>query len=114
MIKEALHLLKKTGQANILVTASSSGIQPNPLIGVYAMGKAAIINMVQWLAIELLEFNIRVNALAPSITRTNMIAREIELGVEQILPKGAIGDPDDVAAMAATICSDLDCKFANG
>ena len=80
LIKECLHLLKKSqGGANILVTSSSEGKYPNSVVGVYAMSKAAVDNMVRWLAQELLEYGIRVNALGPSLTRTPMTAVSIEI-----------------------------------
>jgi dehydrogenase/reductase SDR family protein 4 len=62
--KEALDLLKKSRDgANILVTSSLSAFMPSKMIGVYAMGKAALVNMVKFLAVELLDSNIRVNLL---------------------------------------------------
>ena len=71
--KDALPLLKNSGNANILVTSSMSSVYPHKFLGVYAMGKAAIVNMVEWLAHELMDYNIRVNCIAPGVTRTNMI-----------------------------------------
>jgi NAD(P)-dependent dehydrogenase (short-subunit alcohol dehydrogenase family) len=55
-IKEAYDLLKlsKDG-ANILVTSSISGVMPGKMVGIYAMSKAAIINMVKWMSQELMD-----------------------------------------------------------
>ena len=95
------------------MTASSTAFYPNKAVGVYAMGKAAIVNMVQWLAHELMEDNIRVNAIAPSFTRTNMVKKEIEMGIDKVFPKKSMADPHQVAAVAAMICSN-DGSFVNG
>jgi len=65
-----------------MVTSSMSGIYPNRFLGVYAMGKAAIVNMVKWLAVELRDDNIRVNAVAPGITRTRMVKNEMDAGMD--------------------------------
>ena len=50
-IKEALELLKisKDG-SNILVTSSLSAVTPGKMLGVYAMTKASVVNMVKWLS----------------------------------------------------------------
>ncbi len=66
-------LLKSKNGANILITSSLSGEHPGKLLGVYAMSKASVISMTKWLSVELLDDNIRVNAVAPGFTRTNMI-----------------------------------------
>ncbi len=53
-VKEAFDLLKlSTDGGIILVTSSLSGVMPGKMVGVYAMSKAAIINMVKWLSHEL-------------------------------------------------------------
>ena len=72
-IKEAYPLLKKSGRdANILVNASIMGKSPDKLIGVYSMTKAALINMVKSLAMELMPDNIRINAIGPGFIETHM------------------------------------------
>jgi dehydrogenase/reductase SDR family protein 4 len=51
LIKEAKDLLKKAGKgANALVISSVSGKNPHYTLGVYAMTKAALDNMVVWMA----------------------------------------------------------------
>ena len=52
--------------------------------------------------------------MAPGFTRTNMIKDVINAGIDKYLPKGAIGDPEDVAAVACMICSRADGSFVNG
>lgn len=93
-IKDALHLLKRSSSgANILVTSSILGLYPNKNVGVYGMGKAAINNLVKWLSVELMEDNIRVNAIAPGLTRSKMTTKAIELAGEN-LPKKALAEPE--------------------
>ncbi len=55
-IKESFDLLKLSKDGgNILVTSSLSGVMPGKIVGVYAMSKAAIINMVKWMSQELMD-----------------------------------------------------------
>ena len=49
-IKDCLPLVKKGKDANILVTSSYSVPRPYKILGVYGMTKAALSNMVLWLA----------------------------------------------------------------
>tara|TARA_B100000959_G_scaffold285458_2_gene360238 strand:+ start:871 stop:1245 length:375 start_codon:yes stop_codon:yes gene_type:complete len=55
----------------IVNTASVAGLQPSPGQGIYAVTKAAVINMTRALAGECGEYNIRVNALLPGLTKTS-------------------------------------------
>ena len=111
--KDALELLKKGKDANILVTSSLSALHPSRFLGVYAMGKAAIVNMVQWLSLELMDYNIRVNAIGPGVTKTPMIQRDWDLGLGELIPPKALADPSEIASVAAMICS-KDGSFING
>ncbi len=78
------------------------------------MGKASIINMVKWLAQELIDDNIRVNAIAPGFTRTNMMDESFGMNNESLLPPKAVANPDEIASAACLICSPNDGKFING
>ena len=51
MLKDTVHLLRlsKSGDPNIIVTSSVNGVLPYPMFGVYAMTKAALVNMVKWM-----------------------------------------------------------------
>lgn len=70
MSVEAGKLMRDNGGGAIVNTASVAGIQPSPGQGIYAVSKAAVINMTRAFAGECGEFNIRVNALLPGLTQT--------------------------------------------
>ena len=55
-----------------MVVSSVSGIRPLKMVGVYAMTKACLINMVEWMAVELLDENIRINCIAPGMILTKL------------------------------------------
>lgn len=70
-IKECKELLKKGGkESNILVVSSVTGSSPTPELGVYAMTKAALNNMVVWMAKELRDDDIRINSISPGLIAT--------------------------------------------
>ena len=66
----------------------------------YPASKFAVNGMTKSLARELGRDNIRVNAVAPGVTRTDMVAALPEEMVERIsatIPLGRMGEPQDVA-----------------
>ena len=67
---EAGKMMRANGGGAIVNTASVAGIQPSPGQGIYAVTKAAVINMTRAFAGECGEDNIRVNALLPGLTKT--------------------------------------------
>ena len=76
----------------------------------YPASKFAVNGMTKSLARELGRDNIRVNAVAPGVTRTDMVAALPEEMVERIsatIPLGRMGEPQDVANAFLFLASDL-------
>ena len=67
---EAGKLMRENGGGAIVNTASVAGLQPAPGQGIYAVTKAAVINMTRAFAGECGQHNIRINALLPGLTQT--------------------------------------------
>ena len=111
LIQESLHLLKNSPAASILVVSSVTGRIPQPTIGVYAMTKAALDNMVKGLSEELMSESIRVNAIAPGLIRTNFSR---PLWKSNQIAEKSIGESHQIASVAACICSKSDGGFMNG
>ena len=112
LIAECQDLLKEAGPGrNILVVSSVTGVNPNFNIGVYAMTKAALDNMVRWLAQELMADDIRVTGIAPGLIKTGF-SKALWKGNKN-LDERSLGTPDQIAALAATMCSE-DGGFING
>ena len=110
MIQQCLPLLKKGTDANILMTSSMSSIDPFPAIGVYGISKAGVNNMCISLSKEFMEFNIRINAVAPGFVDTEMAApflKDIDKN------KKGIAKPEEIANFIAMICS-KEASFMNG
>ncbi len=96
------------GLRSIVDIASVAGIAASPMIGLYGISKAALINLTQQLAAELAP-DVRVNAVAPAVIRT-AFARALYEGREDeataIYPLGRLGEPDDVAGPVCFLLSD--------
>ncbi|MGZ4690165.1 MAG: SDR family oxidoreductase [Acidimicrobiia bacterium] len=92
----------------ILNVASIGGLSVEPTIGAYNATKAALLHLTRTLAAELAP-GVRVNAIAPGLVKTDM-ARALwephEAAMARTMPLGRLGEPGDIAAAAAFLCSD--------
>lgn len=82
----------------------------------YGASKAAVIGFTKCLAKESARANITVNAIAPSYIRTEMLEAVPEAVMNQFIaaiPSNRLGEPEEVAAAAAFLCSD-DSSFITG
>ena len=92
----------------IVNIASTAGIGTSPGIAFYGVSKAAVISLTTQLAYELAP-DIRVNAVAPSIIKTDFAkalyeGREAEVAAD--FPLARLGAPADVAGPVAFLLSD--------
>jgi NAD(P)-dependent dehydrogenase (short-subunit alcohol dehydrogenase family) len=98
----------------ILNIASNAAIRPNTNLGAYSISKAGLVSMTRVLAAELAP-RVRVNALAPAVTRTRMASGLVDTEDEIVAryPMGRLGEPADTAAAAVFLCSD-DASWITG
>jgi NAD(P)-dependent dehydrogenase (short-subunit alcohol dehydrogenase family) len=92
----------------IVNVASVGGLLTEPGIGYYNATKAALIHLTRQLAAELSP-KVRVNAVAPGIVRTHLARALWENFEEQLndkLPLGRIGEPDDISGIITFLASD--------
>ena len=76
----------------------------------YPTSKFAVNGMVQSLSRELAPVGIRVNAVAPGVTKTDMVANLPEEVIKPIvatIPLGRMGEPEDVANAFVFLASDM-------
>ncbi|MDP6952446.1 MAG: SDR family oxidoreductase [Alphaproteobacteria bacterium] len=98
----------------IVNVASNSGIFGGRGRAAYGASKAALINLTQSMAIELAEYDILVNAVAPGPTRTRPeIQGDLMESAARRMPLKRFGEPAEIAAVAAFLASD-DCSFTTG
>ena len=94
---------------SVIVIASTAGTIGSTTIGAYATSKAASFQLVRNLAAELGPHGVRVNAIAPGVTRTEMaraVWEAVEERVTRITPLRRIGEPEDIAGVALFLASD--------
>jgi len=76
----------------------------------YPASKFAVNGITLSLARELAPLGIRVNAVAPGITKTDMVASLPENMIEPLIksiPLGRIGEPEDIANAFLFLASDM-------
>jgi 3-oxoacyl-[acyl-carrier protein] reductase len=89
----------------IVTMSSITALRGNRGQANYAAAKAGLIGATRTLALELAKRRITVNAIAPGLIGTEMIAGVPDAVVEQI-PMRRVGTPDEVAALVAFLASD--------
>jgi NAD(P)-dependent dehydrogenase (short-subunit alcohol dehydrogenase family) len=100
--------MKDHAGCNIINIASVGGFSTSPDLGLYAVLKAGLIHMTKQLAAELAP-NVRVNALAPAVIRTDFarILWEGERGDQtaRAYPLQRLGEPEDVGTAAVFLAA---------
>jgi len=99
----------KQGYGVILNASSVVGLYGNFGQTNYVATKAAVIGMTKVWARELGRYNIRVNAVAPGFTMTEMVAKmpeEVLAGMRAKTPLGRLGEPEDIANTYLWLASD--------
>jgi NAD(P)-dependent dehydrogenase (short-subunit alcohol dehydrogenase family) len=101
----------------IVNIASMAGLRVMPKIGVYAMSKAAVVQMTKAMALEWGRFGINVNAICPGYIDTEM--NHMEWSTEQgkkliaMLPRRRVGSPEDLDVVLLMLCAN-ESHFING
>lgn len=99
MTKYALpHLLKTKGC--VVNTASVAGVYGSPTGLPYPVTKAGVIAMTKSIAYSYADRGVRVNAVAPGVVATDMVASMPQFAKDSIgdtIPMKRFGDPDDIA-----------------
>ncbi|MBB3861241.1 NAD(P)-dependent dehydrogenase (short-subunit alcohol dehydrogenase family) [Novosphingobium hassiacum] len=118
-VSNAVRIMKKAGRTNgrtggsIITTASNAGLVTEPIVGLpYMPAKAGVLHMVRALGLELAEFRIRINAIAPGPFVTNIgggwlkkdpVARK---AWDAIVPLGQVAETDQLKPLALLLASD--------
>lgn len=109
--------MRSRGGGGIVNIASDSGRVGTPLQAAYAGAKAGLIGFAKSVAVELAQWNIRINVVSPSVTATRFLTDLYS--PEQIaqrakaIPLGRVGQPEDIADAVQFFLSD-DARFITG
>lgn len=108
--RAAAPIMKTQGGGCIINTSSMVSLYGQPAGVGYPASKFAVNGLTKSLARELGRDQIRVNAVAPGVTRTDMVAalpKEMLERVAAPIPLGRVGEPEEVANAFLFLASDL-------
>ena len=103
-------IMREQGGGAIINTSSMVSIYGQPAGVAYPASKFAVNGLTRSLARELGRDNIRVNAVAPGVTRTDMLSALPEDMLKRVtapIPLGRVGEPQEVANAFLFLASDL-------
>ncbi len=118
IVRPAITELRASG-GSIVALAAPTGLEPDPKMGAVGVGRAALANAIQALALELAADNVRVNAVGVGVTDTprqqrrhahsgsersykDWLATEVD---QRRTPLARAGQPGEVAAAIAYLLS---------
>ena len=107
--KAVVDMMKAQGGGSIINTSSMVSLYGQSSGCSYPTSKYALNGLTKSLARELGKDNIRVNAVLPGVTRTDMVAALPEAMVQRIaatIPLGRVGEPEEVANAFVFLASD--------
>jgi NAD(P)-dependent dehydrogenase (short-subunit alcohol dehydrogenase family) len=114
-MKHVLPVMLAHGGGSIVNIASRLGLVAIPGQAVYSASKGAVIMLSRGAAIDYGRRGVRVNVVAPGITRTKMIsdwaeaqpdAAAFQTRLESSIPMGRMAFPEEIAAAVALLASD--------
>jgi 3-oxoacyl-[acyl-carrier protein] reductase len=102
--RRALPRMREGRYGRMVALGSSAGISGGSVpCAAYAASKAGLMALMKAVAQEASGDGVTANAVAPALIRTPMMADIAHLGDR--VPVGRVGEPDDVAACVAFLCS---------
>jgi meso-butanediol dehydrogenase/(S,S)-butanediol dehydrogenase/diacetyl reductase len=115
--RTAMKLMKGRG-GSIVNLSSICGTLGTPWMAGYSAAKAAILNFSRAAAAEGAAGNIRVNVVVPAVVETPATAGMLadatsRQATEKLIPMGRVGQPEELAAAIAFLCSD-DASYITG
>jgi NAD(P)-dependent dehydrogenase (short-subunit alcohol dehydrogenase family) len=110
MVKACLTSMQKQGGGKIINIASVAGLQPQTAMGVYSISKAGVLMLTRVLAVELAQYNIQVNAIAPGFVKTKFSSvlwqtPQIYEQIKGMIPQGRMAEPSEVTGIALYLAS---------
>lgn len=117
--REVVKKMKETGGGSIVNISSMAAQYGLPKVIAYSSSKTAIEGMTRAMAVELAQYGIRVNCIAPGFIKTKMTAKALDSDPERKkkvfsrTPMGKMGLPEDIGDAAYFFALD-EAKFVTG
>ncbi len=118
-MKHELKQMLAQGGGVIVNVASVAGLGGAPTLAGYAASKHGVMGLTRSAAIEYATRGIRVNAVCPSYTNTDMVQRmlvdkpALRTALVNASPMKRLGEPAEIGLAIAWLCSD-ESSFVNG
>lgn len=111
LIKMYSKAMREKGWGRIVTLGSVNQYNQHPELSLYGVSKAAQLKMVQNIAPQLAPYGITVNNVAPGAINTPrneeaLSDLEFRKKVENSIPCGYIGEPEDISPAVLLLCSD--------
>jgi NAD(P)-dependent dehydrogenase (short-subunit alcohol dehydrogenase family) len=113
--KYAVPHLKQSASAAIVFTGSEMAFAADPANPVYVASKGGVVMLMKSLALDLIRFNIRVNAVCPGVTNTALLQQEVATSPDPAAreaenrawaPIGRVAEPMEIAHPALFLASE--------
>ncbi|MEW2920898.1 SDR family oxidoreductase [Muricauda sp. ANG21] len=117
--REVVKKMKETGGGSIVNISSMAAQYGMPKVIAYSASKTAIEGMTRAMAVDLAQYNIRTNCVAPGFIKTKMTAKALDSDpprkekVFSRTPMGKMGMPEDIADAVYFFASEQ-AKFVTG
>ena len=103
-MRAEIRVMRAQRSGAIVNTSSMLGAAAMPGNGAYVAAKHGVHGLTRAAALELGALGIRVNAIAPGVTRTGMTSA-VSDELLRAVPMGRIAEPEEIAAAAVWLCS---------
>ncbi|MBI4785981.1 MAG: glucose 1-dehydrogenase [Chloroflexi bacterium] len=116
--RDVSKLMRAQKSGSIINLASVAGVKGPPGLGAYAATKGGVMALTRVLAMEMIRYNVRANAIAPGYFRTDMNAAALddpEIGPKIVkrIPMQRAGQPEEIGPLAVFLASD-DAAYITG
>ncbi|MBB5123128.1 SDR family NAD(P)-dependent oxidoreductase [Streptomyces eurocidicus] len=112
LMRYELAAMLENGGGSIVNNSSVGGFQAIPAAAPYVASKHAVLGLTKAAAAEYASKGVRVNAVAPGTTRSEIIEGwfernpHLEKELHKATPQGRTAEPEEIAEAAAWLCSD--------
>lgn len=121
-MKAELPVMEEQGSGVIVNTASEGGLVGVPGLANYSASKHGVVGLTKTAALEYAGKGIRINAIAPGPTKTNIQSGMGEVNIDRLdfdtsamidVPMDRIAEPEEMAGAVAFLCS-TDASYITG